>query len=367
MTARGHKNMFNKMLLSEKKPSYLTRYGFTYQTSGVGGNLMNVENCIAKTNEQQPTIDTIQISDTTATYRLEYFIDTTAAEPQESDRGYNIRIVFRNEQNQTIGSIQSAYVGKGETQYVTKDFVCPENTVEIQIKAFRYPSTTGDVNKVIYTGIQLYKLDAATPLPDSPIPLKPCLEAGQYYIEYDGAKYEFSLPELNGVSKYRDVFYFDKKKKSAFVVKYVNRHLLDISASNYTIHLFDASWAFNDLDNYCGGYISNGAPNALNVQHSKGLYNRLKPGQWAWGKLPKGNYGYAYTPQNVGIFYFVLANSYTGITSSDTDNEKKAKLSSWFKNNPVDMVYPIAPTKKIPIPLTKVQNTTAAKLDIWEE
>ena len=367
MTARGHKNMFNKMLLSERKPSYLTRYGFTYQTSGTGGNLMNIENYITKYPTQDERFDTVQISDMTATYRLEYFIDTTAAEPQESDRGYNIRIVFRNEQNQIIGSVQSEYVKKGKTQYVTKDFVCPENTVETRITAFRYPSATNDVNKVIYTGIQLYKLDAATPLPDSPRPLKPCLEAGQYYIEYDGAKYEFSLPELNGVSKYRDVFYFDKKKKSAFVVKYVNRHLLDISASNYTIHLFDASWAFNDLDNYCGVYISNGAPNALNVQHSKGLYNRLKPGQWAWSKLPKGNYGYAYTPQNVGIFYFVLANSYTGITSSDTDNEKKAKLSSWFKNNPVDMVYPIAPTKKIPIPLTKVKNTTAAKLDIWEE
>ena len=359
--------MFNKMLLSERKPSYLTRYGFTYQTSGTSGNLMNTENYITKYTTQDERFDTVQISDMTATYRLEYFIDTTAAEPQESDRRYNIRIVFRNEQNQIIGSIQSEYVGKGKTQYVTKDFVCPENTVETRITAFRYPSTTGDVNKVVYSGIQLYKLDTATPLPDSPIPLKSCLEAGQYYIEYDGAKYEFSLPELNGVSKYRDVFYFDKKKKSAFVVKYVNRHLLDISASNYEIHLFEASWAFNDLDNYCGCYISIGAPNALNVQHSIGLYNRLKPGKWAWYNLPKGNYGYAYTPQNVGIFYLVLANSYTGITSSDTDNEKKAKLSSWLKNNPVDMVYPIAPTKKIPIPLTKVQTTTATKLDIWEE
>ena len=359
--------MFNKMLLSERKPSYLTRYGFTYQTSGTGGNLMNVENYITKYPTQDERFDTVQISDMTATYRFECFIDTTAAEPQESDRGYNIRIVFRNEQNQIIGSIQSEYVRKGKTQYVTKDFVCPENTVETRITAFRYPSTTGDVNKVIYTGIQLYKLDTATPLPDSPIPLKPCLEAGQYYIEYDGAKYEFSLPELNGVNKYRDVFCFDKKKKSAFVVKYVNRHLFDISASNHEIHLFEASWAFNDLDNYCGCYIPNGAPNALNVQHSIGLYNRLKPGKWAWEKLPKGSYGYAYTPQNIGIFYLVLANSYTGITSSDTDNEKKAKLSSWFKNNPVDMVYPIAPTKKIPIPLTKVQNTTATKLDIWEE
>ena len=175
------------------------------------------------------------------------------------------------------------------------------------------------------------------------------------------------MPELNGVNKYRDVFCFDKKKKSAFVVKYVNRHLFDISASNHEIHLFEASWAFNDLDNYCGCYISNGAPNALNVQHSKGLYNRLKPGQWAWSNLPKGNYGYVYTPQNVGIFYGVLANSYTGITSSDTDDEKKAKLKTWLENNTVNMVYPIAPTKKIPIPLTKVQNTTAAKLDIWEE
>lgn len=359
--------MFNKMLLSERKPSYLTRYGFTYQTSGTSGNLMNTENYITKYTTQDERFDTVQISDMTATYRLEYFIDTTAAEPQESDRRYNIRIVFRNEQNQIIGSIQSEYVGKGKTQYVTKDFVCPENTVETRITAFRYPSTTGDVNKVVYSGIQLYKLDTATPLPDSPIPLKSCLEAGQYYIEYDGAKYEFSLPELNGVSKYRDVFYFDKKKKSAFVVKYVNRHLLDISASNYEIHLFEASWAFNDLDNYCGCYISIGAPNALNVQHSIGLYNRLKPGKWAWYNLPKGNYGYAYTPQNVGIFYLVLANSYTGITSSDTDDEKKTKLSSWLKNNPVNMVYPIAPTKKIPIPLTKVQTTTATKLDIWEE
>ena len=124
----------------------------------------------------------------TATYRLEYFIDTTAAEPQESDRGYNIRIVFRNEQNQIIGSVQSEYVKKGKTQYVTKDFVCPENTVETRITAFRYPSATGDVNKVVYTGIQLYKLDTATPLPDSPVPLKSCLEARQYYIEYDGGK-----------------------------------------------------------------------------------------------------------------------------------------------------------------------------------
>ena len=359
--------MFNKMLLSERKPSYLTRYGFTYQTSGTSGNLMSIENYITKYPTQDERFDTVQISDMTATYRLEYFIDTTAAEPQESDRGYNIRIVFRDEQNQIIGSVQSEYVKKGKTQYVTKDFVCPENTVETRITAFRYPSTTGDVNKVVYSGIQLYKLDTATPLPDSPIPLKSCLEAGQYYIEYDGAKYEFSLPELNGVSKYRDVFYFDKKKKSAFVVKYVNRHLLDISASNYEIHLFEASWAFNDLDNYCGCYISIGAPNALNVQHSIGLYNRLKPGKWAWYNLPKGNYGYAYTPQNVGIFYLVLANSYTGITSSDTDNGKKTKLSSWLKNNPIDMVYPIAPTKKIPIPLTKVQTTTATKLDIWEE
>lgn len=367
MTARGHKNMFNKMLLSERKPSYLTRYGFTYQTSGTGGNLMNIENYITKYTTQDERFDTVQISDITATYRLEYFIDTTAAEPQESDRRYNIRIVCRNEQNQIIEGIQSEYVGKGKTQYVTKDFVCPENTVEIRITAFRYPSATNDVNKVVYSGIQLYKLDTATPSPDSPVPLKSCLEAGQYHIEYDGAKYEFSLPELNGVSKYRDVFCFDKKKKSAFVVKYVNRHLLDISASNYTIHLFGASWAFNDLDNYCGGYISNGAPNALNVQHSIGLYNRLKPGKWAWSNLPKGNYGYAYTPQNVGIFYAVLANSYTGITSSDTDDEKKAKLKTWLENNTVNMVYPIAPTKKIPIPLTKVQNTTATKLDIWEE
>ena len=359
--------MFNKMLLSERKPSYLTRYGFTYQTSGTSGNLMNTENYITKYTTQDERFDTVQISDMTATYRLEYFIDTTAAEPQESDRRYNIRIVFRNEQNQIIGSIQSEYVGKGKTQYVTKDFVCPENTVETRITAFRYPSTTGDVNKVVYSGIQLYKLDTATPLPDSPIPLKSCLEAGQYYIEYDGAKYEFSLPELNGVSKYRDVFYFDKKKKSSFVVKYVNKHLLYTSANNYEIHLFGASWAFNDLDNYCGCYISIGAPNALNVQHSIGLYNRLKPGKWAWYNLPKGNYGYAYTPQNVGIFYLVLANSYTGITSSDTDDEKKTKLSSWLKNNPVNMVYPIAPTKKIPIPLTKVQTTTATKLDIWEE
>jgi len=362
--------MFNKMLLSERKPSYLTRYGFTYQTSGTGGNLMNVENYITKYPTQDERFDTVQISDMTATYRFEYFIDTTAAEPQESDRRYNIRIVFRNEQNQIIGSVQSEYVGKGKTQYVTKDFVCPENTVETRITAFRYPSTTNDVNKVIYTGIQLYKLDTATPLPDSPVPLKSCLEAGQYYIEYDGAKYEFSLPELNGVSKYRDVFCFDKKKKSAFVVKYVNRHLLDNPHPKSWIspELFTGDdWYFNDLDNYCGFYLALGAPDALNVQHSKNLFNRLKPGEWAWHNLPKGNYGYAHTPQDVGIFYAVLANSYTGITSSDTDNEKKAKLSSWFKNNPVDMVYPIAPTKKIPIPLTKVQNTTATKLDIWEE
>lgn len=360
--------MFNKMLLSERKPSYLTRYGFTYQTSGTGGNLMDTENYITKATNQNEDFDTVQISDTTATYRLEYSIDTTAAEPQEDGRIFKLMLEFKKSDGTHITYKSAQNTAKGKKEYVIFDFTCPEGTAYIYVFTNRYPSTVADYNKVVYTGIQLYKLDTATPLPDSPIPLKPCLEAGQYHIEYDGAKYEFSLPEeLNGINKYRDVFYFDKKKKSAFVVKYVNRYLLDISASNYTIYLFGASWAFNDLDNYCGFYISNGAPNALNVQHSKGLYNRLKPGQWAWSKLPKGNYGYAYTPQNVGIFYAVLANSYTGITSSDTDDEKKAKLKTWLENNTVNMVYPIAPTKKIPIPLTKVQTTTATKLDIWEE
>lgn len=360
--------MFNKMLLSERKPSYLTRYGFTYQTSGTGGNLMNTENYITKNTTQNESFDKVQISDTTATYRLEYFIDTTAAEPQEDNRIFKLMLEFKKSDGTFIAYKSPQNTAKGEKGYVIFDFTCPEGTAYISVFTNRYPSTVADYNKVVYSGIQLYKLDTATPLPDSPIPLKSCLEARQYYIEYDGAKYEFSLPEeLNGINKYRDVFYFDKRKKSAFVVKYVNRYLLDISASNHEIHLFGASWAFNDLDNYCGGYISNGAPNALNVQHSIGLYNRLKPGKWAWYNLPKGNYGYACTPQNVGIFYLVLANSYTGITSSDTDDEKKTKLSSWLKNNPVDMVYPIAPTKKIPIPLTRVQTTAATKLDIWEE
>ena len=355
--------MFNKMLLDRKKPSYLTRYGFTYQTSGMDGNLMDTENYITKATNQNETISTFAVDDVGATYKIEYFIDTTYAEPAEDGRIYAVHIFFYDENAETISDYISYINGgiivlKGKKVYGAREFTCPEGTAKIRVTTNRYPSATADYNKVIYTAMQLYKLDTAAPTPGNIVNLNSAVCAGRYYIEYDGAKYEFSLPEFNGIDSLRDIFYFDKKKKSAFAVKYVNK--VTINSAPTGIGLTASSW---QRDGYTSFYIAQALPDCVKVHGQKALFSCLQNGKWSWSGLEDGNYGYAYNEN----FYAIIDNSYTGITEGDTDDEKKAKIKTWLEENGVCVTYRLESPVKIPIPLTKVQTTTAAKLDIWEE
>ena len=348
------------MLLGKQAPSYLKKYGFTYQTNDVGKNMCAVEGYTTKTNQQNELFDTIQITDTAATYRLEYFIDTTAAEPAQSDRIFKLQWAFYKSDDTRIKYQGAINITKGKKEYITFDFVCPEDTAYIKLTTNRYPSTVADYNKVIYSGIQLYKVES--PLPDSPVDMKPNVEAGRYYIEHDGSKYEFTLPALDGMKDTRDIFYFDKKKKSAFVIRKTVHESIDVQGKS--IYLTASDW---QRDGYTSFFISPCCKNASQKHYRPCLINRLKPGHWAWQNLADGNYGFAYAPNGGNSFYAIIQSSYLQITDSDTDEQKKAKIRAFLTQNPTEIIYETVSEKKIPITLTKVQTSTAEKLDLWEE
>lgn len=349
--------MYAKMLIANQKPEYLVKYGF----SSYSENLLDIQAYKSQSEIQMETITNTLIDDDTASYTCECFIDALNAEPLDENRLYTLSCSCRNIDNSELSEFKtSPYTYKAQKKYQKNTVAVPENTNRIAIRLFRYPNSNPNYTDVNVTGIQLYK--QLTPLPDNSLEIKSLVTQGNYYIEYNSNKYEFVCPELNGVSEVRDILYFDKHKKTAHVIKKLERHTLD----NVTIQNVGVSSYTWQRDGYTSVYITNHIDNKATTSDTyatNAIYSNFNAGKWVWSGLDDGNYAFA----RGNLFYIIIDNSYTQITSGDTDDEKKEKIVAWLADNPIDMVYTLATPKKISIPLKKVDETNAIKIELWEE
>lgn len=358
--------MFNKklILVSNQTPDYLSRYGYTVQTEYDKDNLFETENIIWASQNQMYDISEFNV-DGTAKYKLSFFIDTPKTKPLDEDRTYYIQFACYAKNGAELGYVSSYVYPYNTSNTYNETITFNEETTKVRCYGMKYPNSNPNMETVVFRGLQLHKVPTKLPEPEQPILITPLVSSGLYYIEDGNDKYEFSLPNLHGIAQYRDIFYFDRKKKTAKIISNIDTFTISDITNRYNDITSDA-WQRDGCTSFYSVVADENIFPQNDSEANKSMFNRFSCGSWEWSNNVEVD-GNNYALLRGNTFYCIVNNSYTGITSNDTNDEKITKIKEWIKENPIECVF-ISPTAKTtPVQLVKVTETSATKLDIWEE